>query len=157
MSPKLLLRECPIFESLVDEDLEKLAAMCSPVEWGAGATIFAEGNLARDLYVVEKGKVALQMQLPVTQPHLSKRITVDVVTKGEMVGWSAVVEPYKYTLTAVSLEPTRLMAIDGARLKALLKDDYRIGFEVMSRLIGVVASRLDETRHVLISERLASM
>ncbi len=41
--------------------------------------------------------------------------------------------------------------------KDLLRDDHRLGFQVMSRLIGMVASRLDKTRHVLVSERLASM
>jgi CRP-like cAMP-binding protein len=140
---------------LSEADTEKFAALSLPQEWGAGVTIFAEGNPANDLYVVEQGKVALQMHLPSTQAQISRRITVDIATKGEVFGWSAVVQPHTYTLTAVCLERTRGLAIDAFKLRNLLKADHRIGYEVLSQLIGVVASRLDETRHLLISERLA--
>ena len=155
MTSKQVFKDCPLFDSLSETDLEKFAAISLPQEWGAGSTVFAEGNPAKDLYVVEQGKVALQMQLPPMQAQLSKRITVDVATKGAALGWSAVVQPHTYTLTAVCLERTRVLAMDGFKLRNLLKADQRIGYEVLSQLIGVVASRLDETRHLLISERLA--
>ncbi|MBI4297770.1 MAG: Crp/Fnr family transcriptional regulator [Chloroflexi bacterium] len=156
MTSKQVFKECPVFDSLSEADLERLAAISLSQEWGAGVTIFTEGSPAKDLYVLERGKVALQMQLPSAQPQFSKRITVDVATKGDVFGWSAVVEPHKYTMSAVCLEPTKALAMDGFKLRNLLKGDQRVGYEVLSRLIGVVASRLDETRHVLISERLAS-
>lgn len=155
MTSKQVFKVCPLFDSLSEADLERFAAISLPQEWGAGVTIFAEGNPAKDLYVVEQGKVALQMHLPSAQAQLSKRITVDVATKGDVFGWSAVVQPHTYTLTAVCLERTTVLAVDGFKLRNLLKDDHRIGHEVLSQLIGVVASRLDETRHLLISERLA--
>lgn len=155
MVSKQVFKDCPLFESLSETDVERFVAISLPQEWGAGDTIFAEGHAAKDLYVVEHGKVALQMHLPSPQAQLSKRITVDVATKGEVFGWSAVVQPHTYTLAAVCLEKTRVLAVDGFKLRNLLKADQRLGYEVLSKLIGVVASRLDETRHLLISERLA--
>ena len=154
MTSKQLFKDCPLFDSLFDADLERLDAISSPQEWGPGGTIFTEGNPAKDLYVLERGRVALQMQLPSTQPRLGRSITVDVATKGEVFGWSAVVQPHTYTLTAVCLETTRGLAIDGFKLRNLLKSDHRIGYEVLGALIRVVASRVDETRRLLISERL---
>ena len=154
MTSKQVFKECQLFDSMSDADLERLVAISSPQEWGAGGTIFTEGNPAKDLYVLERGKVALQMNLPSTQPQLAKRITVDVATRGEVFGWSAVVQPHIYTLTVVCLESTTGLAIDGFKLRNLLKAEHRIGYEVLSGLIGVVASRLDETRHLLISERM---
>lgn len=157
MTPKQAFKECAVFESLSDPDLDRIVALAQPSDWEAGATLFGEGSPAKDLFVLEKGKIALQMHLSTGNSQLAKRVTVDVVTKGDVVGWSAVVEPYKYNFTAVCLEPTRLLGIDGSKLRGLLRDDYRMGYEVLRRLIQVVASRLDETRHVLISERLATM
>ncbi len=157
MTSRQVFKECTVFASLGDADLDRIAGLAQPSDWEAGVTLFGEGSSAKELFVLEKGKVALQMHLGGGQPQRTRRVTVDVVTKGDVVGWSAVVEPYKYNFTAVCLEPTRLLGIDGSKLRGLLKDDHRIGYEVLSRLIQVVASRLDETRHVLISERLASM
>ena len=53
-------------------------------------------------------------------------------------------------------DPNIIRVNHAVKLRTLLQDDTRIGYEVLSRLTGVVASRLDETRHVLISERLLS-
>lgn len=157
MAPKRVLKECHVFEELDDSELERLAAICEPREYGAGATVFSAGSPADALYVVEQGKVALQMELPGPGAQGSRRVTVDVVTRGEVFGWSAAAVPHRYTLTAMCLEPTKVLAIDSARLGALLQGDYRIGFKVMVQLVGVVASRLDETRRVLVSERLVSL
>ncbi len=157
MAPREILRECPIFESLTDAQLGTIVSMSKPREFEPGAAIFSEANKAEELYILEKGKVALQMQLSVQQPQFSRRITVDIINRGEPFGWSAVVDPHRYTLTAICLEPSKVLAIDGLRLKTLLHTDHQMGYEVLSRLIGVVASRLDETRQVLISERLTSL
>ena len=156
MTAKQTLRECQLFQALSDADLDRIVNISRPKEYEAGSTIFSERSTAEELYVLEKGRVALQMQLPLVQPQLSKRVTVDVVSQNEVIGWSALVEPHRYTLTAVCLEPTNALALDGIKLRTLLQDNHRMGYEVLSRLIGVVASRLDETRHVLISERLVS-
>lgn len=151
-----MLREYHIFEYLSDTELDSIASITQPREYEAGAIIFSEKSSAEELYLVEKGKVAIQMQLPSSQPQLSKKVTVDVVTSKEVFGWSVLVTPYRYTMTAVCLESTKVLAIDGAKLRALIQSNHRIGYEVLSQIIKVVASRLDETRHVLVSERLVS-
>ena len=102
--------------------------------------------------VVQEGKVALQMMLTKTAPG-GRRITIDTVMPNEIVGWSTVVEPHIYTLTAVCLQSTRVLSISGNKLRWLLQDDKALGFEIVQELIKVVASRLDDTRRVLLSER----
>ncbi len=156
MTSSLIIKACSVFESLSDADLEKISGVSR--EYEAGNTVFSVGDLADELYMVEEGKIALQIQLPVAhQPQLSRRVTVDLVTRGEVFGWSAVVEPHRYTMTAVCLGPTKVFAIDGVLLRALLSNDHHIGYKVLNHLIKVVASRLDETRQVLVSERLVSV
>ncbi len=156
MRSKRALRECSVFEALDDTELDRLDALTTAKEYEAGTTVFGEGSVAEALYVLESGKLAIQMQIPMSQEQLSKKVTVDIVSANEVFGWSAVVVPYRYTLTAVCLEHSSVLAIDAVKLRTLLQDDIRIGYEVLSRLTGVVASRLDQTRHVLISERLLS-
>ena len=51
------------------------------------------------------------------------QITVDMITKGESMGWSAIVEPYLYTLGALCIDRTKLIALDAAKMRALMNDD----------------------------------
>ena len=157
MTAKEMFRKYHIYEPLSDVELDSIASISQSKEYEAGATIFNEKGPAEELYVVEKGKVALQMQLLLSQPQLTKKVTVDIVNPREVFGWSVLVAPYRYTLTAVCLEPTSVLATDGIKLRALIDNNHRIGYQVLNQLIKVVASRLDETCHMLISERLLSL
>ncbi len=148
------LRDCELFSALSDNELEKVAASVVAKEYEAGTTIFQGGDSADELLVLQEGKVALQMTLPKTQMQMSRRITADIVTRNEVIGWSAIVEPHIYTLTAVCLQNVKALSISGNKLRWLLQDNPEIGYEVLKGLIKVVASRLDDTRQLLVSERL---
>lgn len=150
------LRECNAFRTLTDDERERILSLTVDKEYEAGAVIFRQGDHAEEFFVIHEGKVALQVQLPMALPQMSGSVTVDLLTTGDVLGWSAVVEPHVYTLTAVCLQRVKALAINGIRFRALLQDNYHIGYEVLNRLIRVVASRLDETRRLLISERLWS-
>ena len=153
MTAQQVLRECHVFSALTDAELEKVASSVMEKEYEAGTTIHHEGDSAEELLVLEEGKVAVQMTLPKAQGQTSRRITVDVVTKNEVVGWSAIVEPYIYTLTSVCLQDVKALSLSGNKLRWLLRDNPKIGYEVLKGLITVVASRLNETIQVLVSER----
>jgi CRP-like cAMP-binding protein len=155
LTVKELLRQCSVFAALTDVDLEKVASIVIEKQYPAGAVVYRQGDRAEDIFVLQEGKLALQITLPPeTQSQSGKRITVDTVTKNEVFGWPAVVEPHTYAMTAVCLQDARILAINGAKLRWLLQDNCKVGYEVLKELIKVVASRLDETRRVLVSERV---
>ncbi|MDP3879286.1 MAG: cyclic nucleotide-binding domain-containing protein [Dehalococcoidia bacterium] len=153
MTTKQLLKKCQIFAALNDSELEKIVGFVSEKQYDAGTTIFQEGDSAEELMILQEGKIAGQMTLSSSDQGTARRITVDVIDPNEVIGWSALVEPYTYTLTAVCLEKVKVVAIPASKLRRLLQDDPRVGYEVVRGLIRVVASRLDDTRKVLVSER----
>ena len=153
LTAQQVLRECELFSKLSDAELEKIASSVQEKQYEAGATIFQEGDSAEELLILQEGKVAVQMTLPKAQIQMSRRITVDIINRNEVVGWSAIVEPYVYTLTAVCLQKVRALSLSGTKIRWLLRDNPKIGYEVLKGLIKVVASRLDDTRQLLVSER----
>lgn len=153
MTAKELLKQCEIFARLSDAELEKVVSSALEKQYEAGTTIFQSGDSAEELLVLREGRVALQVTLPRVEGQISRRVTVDVVNKNEIVGWSVVVEPYKYNFTAVCLQEVKAISISGNKLRWLLQGNPQIGYEVLSGLIKVVASRLYDTRQVLVSER----
>lgn len=154
MTARQVLRECVLFSELSVSELETIATLAVEKQYEAGSTIFAAGGDAEELFVLQEGRVAVQMTLPKTSGQASRRITVDVVTRNEMAGWSAIIEPYKYTFTAICLQKTIALSINGNKLMSLLWDNPKIGYQVMKGLTKVLAAGLNDTRQVLISERL---
>lgn len=154
MTAQKRLRECQVFSVLTNAELEKIASLVLEKEYEAGTTIFKGGDSAEELLVLQEGKIVLQMTLPKARMQMSRKVTIDIVTRNEAVGWSVMVEPYVYTFTAVCLQEVKALSISGIKLRWLLQDDPKIGYNVLKGLIKVVASRLDETRQLLISERL---
>ena len=154
MTAKQVLKDCVLFLGLSDNELERVANLSVEKQYEAGTTIFSAADSAEELFVVQEGRIAVQMTLPETGDLASRRITVDVVTKNEIAGWSAILEPYKYTFTAVCMQHTVVLSISGIKLRSLLRDNPKIGYEVMEGLAKVMAAGLNDTRQVLISERL---
>lgn len=144
---KRALAACPTFSLLNDAELEKVASLAVEREYAAGDTIFEQGDKAVEVFVVQEGKVVLQVSLA------ARRVTVDFAAKNDLIGGSAVVEPYVNSLTAVCLQKTKALAISGVKFRALLQDNYHIGYVVLSGLLRMVVSRLADTRQMLISER----
>jgi CRP/FNR family cyclic AMP-dependent transcriptional regulator len=147
------LKECGVFGGLNDTELEAVATTIVKREFEPGATIFHEGDRAEEFYILIEGRVALQMSLPSSQATQVRRVTIDIISPTQVFGWSAVVPPHEYTLAAVCLQRAEILAVDGAKLEQVLRSNPQAGYEVMKGFIGVVASRLTDTRHVLVSER----
>ena len=150
------LQDNELFGSLTEDELSKIAPLCSDFVAIEGATILMEGRNASHLYVVTDGQVALQKWIRPPHGTRSRRTTITLCRPGEIVGWSALVEPYKYTLSAVAWEHTRLINIDAKMLRRTLDTHPEIGYKVMSSLAAVVLRRLRQTTGTLINEREVS-
>ncbi len=154
MTAKKVLKESQVFSILTYAELEQIASSVLEKQYEAGTTIFKEGDSADELLVSQEGKVVLQMALPEEHAQTSRKVSVDIVTRNEIVDWSAVVEPYVYSLTAVCLQKVKALSISGNKFRWLLEDNHNIGDVVRTGLIKVITSRLVETRRLLVSERL---
>lgn len=143
------LSKNPIFEDLTEDELESIATFCQEKVYEAGATIHEEGVAAEYLYIVQEGKVALEMKLEL-QPYASpKQTTIEVVTQGEAFGWSALVKPHVRTLEAKCVERAKVIAIKGSDLLDLFESEPHISHRVMERITQMVAVRLRDTRQAL--------
>jgi CRP-like cAMP-binding protein len=144
---------CRLFCELEEDILKRIAASVLEKHYLSGEVIFRRGELAHELLVIQSGKVALQVSLPQAGAEEGRQVAVDMGVANDAVGWSSLVEPYVYTLTAVCVEETTAFSLGGARLRWLLAEDSVAGFAVMSEVARVIAGRLGQTRQVLISER----
>ncbi|MDP2719632.1 MAG: cyclic nucleotide-binding domain-containing protein [Dehalococcoidia bacterium] len=155
MALQSALKKCSLFSSLSDSLLENISRSAAEKQYAAGSTLIQEGDTAEELHVLQEGKVAIQIVVPRDQGPAGRKVTVDIVGANECLGWAALLEPHTHSITGVCLQKVKVLSISGARLRLLIQDNPRIGSQIFQELVKTITSKLDETRQVLISERLS--
>jgi len=132
-----LIVQSPVFEGLEQEELELIAGCGKNIAVDAGERLFREGDDANTFFLVREGLVALDAYVP-------NRGQVTVVTcgPGEIVGWSWLVPPYKWRLTARVVESARVVEFDGACLRRKCDEIPALGYDLLSRIAGDLADHL---------------
>jgi len=140
------LKSSELFGGLETGHLEKVSVLCRGGSYREGMMMFKEGDEATEFYVLTEGRVALEMEVRPVPNRPAIPTAVEVVSKGESFGWSVVVEPYVYTLSARCMTNCTVLAIKGDMLRKVMADDAGLGFELMKRLARLISLRLTHTR-----------
>ena len=145
------LKRTEVFLGLDDSDLGKIAALpsCLEASYQAGEVIIRAGDEAKFLYVLKEGEVDVVMSVPMRSEQAT-RVVVDVITKGGFFGWSALVKPHFYTMSAICRKPCMVAAISGTELVALFEKEYYIGYKVFQSLARIVGTRLRDLEQVMV-------
>jgi CRP-like cAMP-binding protein len=136
-----MLRASPFTAGLGGSERRRLASFARVIGAAPDDVLIREGEPTPFLGIVTSGRVALRMRLPGRLP-----ITVMTVEPGDIVGWSAVLAPYRATSTVITVEPTQLIALDGGPLRLALESDEDLAAALYPRILRSVARRLEGTR-----------
>ena len=71
--------------------------------------------------------------------------------KGEAFGLSSLIEPYRNNVTATCNKKTRVLSIDGEVLKRLMKQNSKVGIEIMESVATIYYNRLNSVRAMIIN------
>lgn len=145
-----LLKQFAFFKGFDEGDLKKLSGFASEESFRTGTQVYKKGDPAKKLYLVEEGKIVMLMESYMGTARPPMQVTVDIVTKGDAMGWSAVVEPYAYTLGALCIDDSKTIAVDAEKLRALLTQDSAFGLKFMHATARVIATRLTHTQIILV-------
>lgn len=149
-TPALDLSACELFRGVEPAALEGLRALGQATEVPSGAVLFRLGDLADQLYVVLRGRIALAM--PIHVRGAEQDLTVEEKGPLEVVGWSALIPPHHATLSARALLDSALFVLPGQALQQHLASDPVVGLRVMSNLAAVVGRRLHQAQALWVRE-----
>lgn len=139
------LEPVPIIDSLPAGPRDRLTARTARLELDAGVTFMHEGDITQFLAIIVRGRVALRLRVPERGG-----VTILTLDPGDIVGWSAIVPPYRATTSATTLEATALAIVDAAELRALLVSDTELAATFLPPVLETVASRVAATRDQLL-------
>ena len=143
MSELDFLKDVNSFQGLTDDQLQRLQAGCRQVEYQQGEQIFAEGETAEHVWVIQDGKTDLRFELP-GRPTTDEN-TISTAGVKETLGYSSFVPPYKYKLSAYCTSRTcSMVQIEKPFLLNLFENDPELGFVVISNLARVASTHFNE-------------
>jgi len=67
-----------------------------------------------------------------------------------VLGWSWLIEPYKWHFDARAVELTRVIALNGECLRKKCEQDHDLGYALMKRVAQLMEQRLTATRMQLL-------
>lgn len=134
--PTLIARH-PFWQGASPEQLAQLATFATLEHYGVGDLIFQERQPATHLYLIQRGRVALEAFLPGTGVT-----TILVLGPGEALGWSWLFEPYQWQYSARSVDATEIIAFDAGRLRARVERDPAFGRDLITRTARLLEQRL---------------
>jgi len=132
-----VLKRCPFVRELDDEQLNKMAEICHFEVFEVGESICKQSRTEEKIYLIENGLVGIYLELgPMNQRQLQ------AASNFEVVGWSALLPPYRCSATAKAIETTKVLAFNGKDLLNLCDTYPEIGYKVNRGLASLIAVRL---------------
>jgi CRP/FNR family transcriptional regulator len=136
-----LLGRVPVFSTLDEADLKRIAQLAVPRSFETGQVVFRERDRSDTCYVVHFGRARA-----VHDHDDGRTITLATFGPGDIFGELALFEDERRSATVEALEPTSAMAVLGPDMRRLIFEHPQIA----TRLLVALARRLRES-----NERLA--
>ncbi|HEY3413779.1 MAG TPA: cyclic nucleotide-binding domain-containing protein [Armatimonadota bacterium] len=140
-----ILEQHPFLKGLAPEYIELLTGCAANVRFKEGEYLFREGKKADQFFILRGGRVSLETYAPGRGT-----ILIQTVGEDEVLGWSWLIRPYKWSFDGRALEMTRAISLDARCLRDKCAEDHNLGYEFMQRFADVMVQRLRATHLQLI-------
>ncbi len=142
--PKEILQRTEAFEQLTEQELAPVLEFTKLQEFSAGRRLFKDGEPAANLWVLSDGSIDLRFELPGGR-ETSDEQTISTLSENQIFGWSSMIPPYKYKLSAYCIsKQCRVLVIDAGQLMNSFSANPDIGYRVLSGMIRVVGKRFQQ-------------
>lgn len=139
-----LLRQVPLFSSLNNDQLDKVAAIAATREVAAGELVFREGDPGTEMFVILEGRVRISKEVPgIGEEALA------ILEPGSYFGEMALIDDTPRSADARAHSPVTLRVLDKAALEELMFVDRDLAYELLWTFVRTLSARLRETNQKL--------
>jgi CRP-like cAMP-binding protein len=150
-----LLAGVPVFSTLGEEELTRVAELAVPRHFQPGHVVFREGDASNTCYVVGVGRVRA------VRAHRDGRtITLANFGPGDIFGELAMLEDESRSATIEALEETDAIALLGPDLRRLIRSDGELAYKVvvaLGRRLRETNERLSRQSFQTVQSRVATV
>jgi len=134
---KAFLLATPFFGGLTDPSLELLVSMLVERNFDIGATVVAEGEPGRSMFIVKSGRLAVSKR-----GNSGSVIPISVLEPGDFFGEMTLIEMQNRSATVVAESPTVLYELTAQKLYACYKADIHAYVIVLQNVSRELCRRL---------------
>lgn len=133
----------PLFSRLSGEMLTIVSKLCQEISIERDEWLFEEGSEATDIYLIKEGSLSLTLELPIKDGGEQNNQRSSPMKNGELLGWSAVVGSGLYKFGAIANESSKLIQMDGDKLKEFMTGHPEYGYHILYTIAEVIGERLE--------------
>jgi CRP/FNR family transcriptional regulator, cyclic AMP receptor protein len=134
------LRRQPLMREFTPPQFDQLMHIAELIEFEPNEVIHREGDESDKLFVVVRGHVAIEL----AGQH--EVLRVETVGPGGEFGWSSMLQGAGRYFQSRALDGVQALAFEASDLRQMCEEDAKFGLALMTRLLAVVAERLQATR-----------
>ena len=125
-----MLKQTPIFSSLSQRDLRRLARAARVQKYQTGKAIVVEGREPHGFFIIRSGKVEVVKRVDTDHPTVLRTMGA-----GEFFGTAALIERRPRTATVRAIEDTECIAVWRADFRSELKKNPEIAVKMLSSVL----------------------
>jgi CRP/FNR family cyclic AMP-dependent transcriptional regulator len=134
---KAFLLATPFFGGLPDASLDRMVSMLAERRFDAGATVVAEGEQGRSMFIVHVGELVVNKLL-----DSGRVIRMSGLAPGDFFGEMTLIEMQNRSATVIAESPTVLYELTAQKLYACYKTDIHAYVMVMQNINRELCRRL---------------
>jgi CRP/FNR family cyclic AMP-dependent transcriptional regulator len=136
-----LLAEHPFFKDMLPDYRALIAGCGKNVVFDAGQLIAKDTEPADQFFAIRHGRVSIELHSPERGS-----LILQTLEAGDIVGWSWLFPPYRWTFDVRAIEQVRAISFDGECLRGKCERDPAMGYDFMKRFAQTFMQRLQAAR-----------
>lgn len=129
-----------LFRGLWPDAANGVMALGAPRAVASGTELFHLGERADHFFVVTRGRFSLTLPMQIAGKH--EAVLIEERIEGETIGWSALIPPHKFTLTAVAQVDGEVLVFGRDDLLQFLTQHPTAGYTIARNIAEIVGERL---------------
>ena len=135
------------FAGMKEDHLDFLAGTAHLIHGQTGEVLFRLGEPARCFYLALSGEVTVEV--PAIQ---GPGLQLQSLGSGKMIGWSWLIDPYRWDFQARVISEAELIEFDGKAILAQCEKDNEFGYVLFKRFTNLMSERLTSARRRMMDQ-----
>lgn len=134
-----VLRKNFVTQGMLDEEVKLLSEKFRTAHCGKGDVIIKEGNPSSELYIIDKGRVSVQIY---STRATGEREIIAYLKDGDLIGEFSFIDGAPRSASVVAEEDTRLVYADYLELHRFLDEHEHIGYIFLKNIAKILTAKL---------------
>jgi len=143
MSQIDIVKSCPLFFELYDDEIDSILKKCYVIQYSSSKLIIKEGDEGKDFFVIVQGKVEVSKQVA------GRKIRIAVLEKGDVFGEFVLINERKRRTSISALDSCDILVVDHDTIFSLFQNNPKIFSILMMNMARLLARRLRHSNRAI--------